>query len=65
MGTKNISRAQWAQIEKRVRQVDFEFDPSWKCLIDGLPFSRCDEHFEEDQDAIIAQVQGRIGVGSR
>ena len=62
MGTKKISRAQWAQIESRVRQVNFEFDPAWKCLIDGLPFKRCDEHFEEDQDDIIAQVKVRVGV---
>ena len=62
MSTKKISRSQWAQIEKRVRQVKFQFDPTWKCLIDGLEFARCMEHFEEDQDAIIAQVKERIGV---
>ena len=62
MGTKKISRAQWAQIEKRVRQVGFEFDPKWKCLIDGLDFRRCDEHFPEDQEAIIAQVKERVGA---
>lgn len=63
MGTKNISRAQWAQIEKRVRQVDFTFDPSWKCLIDGKDWSRSScEHNADDQDAIIAQVQERLKV---
>lgn len=54
------SRAQWAQIESRVRRVDFTFDPSWKCLIDGKDWSRqgC-EHTADDQDAIIAEVVAR------
>lgn len=60
MSTKKISRAQWAQIESRVRQVNFVFDPKWKCLIDGKPFSRCDDHYEEDQADIIAEVQRRV-----
>lgn len=61
----HISRAQWAQIEKRVRQVDFVFDPDWKCLIDGKDWSRygC-EHTADDQDAIIEQVSARLqGAG--
>lgn len=62
MSTKKISRAQWAQIEKRVKQVQFTFDPKWKCLIDGLDFKRCDEHFPEDQDEIISKVKERLGV---
>jgi hypothetical protein len=62
VSTKKISRAQWAQIESRVKQVGFVFDPKWKCLIDGLPYKRCDEHIEEDQDEIIAQVKERVGV---
>lgn len=63
--TGNISRAQWAQIEKRVRQVDFTFDPSWKCLIDGKPWKRsaC-AHNADDQDDIIQQVAIRLGHGS-
>lgn len=63
MTTQHISRAQWAQIEKRVRQVEFTFDPSWRCLIDGKPWSRfgC-EHNADDQDAIISQVASRLGL---
>jgi hypothetical protein len=62
LSTKKISRAQWSQIESRVKQVGFVFDPSWKCLIDGLAWKRCDEHFEDEQDEIIAQVKERLGV---
>lgn len=62
MPTKKISRAQWDQITKRVKQVNFEFDPSWKCLIDGKPFRQCDDHFEEDQDEIIAEVKRRVAA---
>lgn len=55
-----FSRAQWAQIESRVRQVKFIFDPKWKCLIDGTVWKRnqCD-HTAEDQHAIIEQVKER------
>ncbi len=62
VSTKKISRAQWSQIESRVRQVDFTFDPKWKCLIDGKPYKLCMEHIEEDQDDIIAAVKERIGA---
>lgn len=62
MTTKKISRAQWAQIESRVRQAEFSFDPAWKCLIDGVKYRLCDEHGPEDQAEIIEQVKERIGV---
>lgn len=62
MATKNISRAQWAQITKRVRQVDFTFDPKWKCLVDGISYDRCPEHVEEDQFEIIAEVKKRLAT---
>lgn len=63
MSHQHISRAEWAQIEKRVRQVDFTFDPSWKCLIDGKAWSRnsC-EHTADDQDEIIRAVSERERV---
>jgi hypothetical protein len=57
------SRAQWAQIESRVRQVEFTFDPTWKCLIDGKPWKRnaC-AHTADDQDGIIEAVTARLGI---
>lgn len=63
MSTKHISRAQWDQIEKRVKQSEFAFDPNWKCLIDGTPWarSRCD-HVVDDQHAIIEQVKDRLDL---
>lgn len=63
MGTKKISRAQWAQIESRVKQAGFAFDPKWKCLIDGTAWKRtnCD-HVAQDQHDIIEQVKVRLGV---
>lgn len=60
--TQKISRAQWEQIRKRVVQVGFVFDPSWKCLIDGLAWNKCYDHGEEDQVGIIAQVKERFGL---
>ena len=61
--TGHISRAQWAQIESRVRKVDFTFDPSWKCLIDGKDWSRSScEHDADDQDEIIDAVRARLYV---
>ena len=62
MTTQHISRAQWAQIEARVRKAGFEFDPKWKCLIDGLAYDKCLEHDEADQTAIIESVKTRLGV---
>jgi hypothetical protein len=49
-----------------VRKVDFTFDPSWKCLIDGKDWSRsaCD-HSADDQDDIISRVRSRIDAGAR
>jgi hypothetical protein len=63
--TDHISRAQWAQIEARVRKVDFAFDPAWKCLIDGKPWKRnaCD-HTADDQDDIIQRVSERVSKNS-
>lgn len=58
--TRKISRAQWDQIRSRVEQVGYKFDPKWKCLIDGLAWRRCDEHTEDDQTAIIAEVRARF-----
>lgn len=59
--TGHISRAQWAQIESRVRKVEFTFDPSWKCLIDGKDWSRSScEHDSDDQDEIIEAVRKRV-----
>ena len=61
--TGHISRSQWAQIEKRVRQVEFTFDPGWKCLIDGTDWARSScAHNADDQDDIIEQVQKRLGI---
>lgn len=60
--TRKISRSQWDQIEKRVRQVDFQFDPDWKCLLDGIAWNRCYEHTEDDQEFVISEVRKRIGV---
>ena len=60
VGTKHISRQQWAQIESRVRRGDFTFDPNWKCLIDGTLYSRCFEHDDEDQNSIIKAVKARL-----
>ncbi len=63
MSTQHISRAQWAQIEKRVRKVDFTFDPSWKCLIDGKDWGRSScEHDSQDQEDIIMAVNVRLGL---
>lgn len=57
----HYSRAQWAQIRSRVEQVDFVFDPSWKCLIDGKNWRRAEcGHTTADQDAIIEEVQTRF-----
>lgn len=63
MTTQHLSRAQWAQIEKRVKQANFAFDPKWKCLIDGAPWSRtkCD-HIVSDQHDIIEQVKVRLSA---
>ncbi len=60
--TQKISRAQWEQIRKRATQVSFVFDPGWKCLIDGLAWSRCADHTEEDQDDIIAAVRKKFSL---
>ncbi len=60
--THHISRAQWAQIESRVRRVQFEFNPKWKCLIDGKAWKQCTEHCVEDQEAIIAATRERIST---
>lgn len=62
--TQHISRSQWAQIEARVRRVGFEFDPGWKCLIDGLGYGKCLEHDEADQADIIQQVRARLNVNA-
>jgi hypothetical protein len=60
MSTHHISRAQWAQIEKRVKQAKHAFDPKWKCLIDGTPWPRAAcAHTEADQHDIIAKVKER------
>lgn len=63
MTTKHISRAQWAQIESRVKQAEFKFDPKWKCLIDGNVWkrTRCD-HNVDDQHDIIEQVKDRLDI---
>lgn len=58
--TQKISRSQWAQIRSRVEQVQFSFDPKWKCLIDGLAWKRCEQHTLDDQDAIIKEVRARF-----
>lgn len=62
MTTQHTSRAQWAQIEARVKQAKFRFDPKWKCLIDGLAYSKCREHDEVDQEEIIEIVKQRLAV---
>lgn len=59
MTTQHISRAQWAQIESRVRRVQFEFNPKWKCLIDGKAWAQCREHNLTDQHEIIEKVKTR------
>jgi hypothetical protein len=56
---EHYSRAHWAQIIKRARQVKFRFDPSWKCLICGTPFVRCWDHNEDQNDLIAAEAQRR------
>ncbi len=63
MTTKHTSRAQWDQIESRVKQADFFFDPKWKCLIDGQNWrrSRCG-HNVADQHDIIEQVKDRLDM---
>jgi len=60
--TDHISRAEWAQIESRVRKAQFAFDPAWKCLIDGKAYRQCDAHDEIDQDEIIAKVRERLNA---
>lgn len=60
--TQKISRAQWEQIRRRVQQVSFVFDPKWKCLIDGIAWSKCIEHNEDDQASIIEQVKVRFSI---
>lgn len=60
VGTKHISRQQWDQIESRVKKSNFTFDPKWKCLLDGLPYGKCYDHNDADQEEIIQAVQKRI-----
>lgn len=60
MTTQHLSRAQWAQIESRVRHSDFTFDPKWKCLIDGKAYRKCTEHGHQDQLDIIVAVNERV-----
>lgn len=62
MVKKKISRADWAQIESRVKQANFVFDPDWKCLIDGKKYWHCLDHVPEDQHDIIEAVKQRVGV---
>jgi hypothetical protein len=45
---------------KRARQVNFVFDPGWKCIIDGLPFRKCYEHSEEENEEILAEAKIRF-----
>ena len=58
--TNKISRSQWNQIVKRGRQVNFKFDPRWKCIIDGLAFNRCIEHSVEDNELVLAEAKTRF-----
>lgn len=58
--TNKISRAQWDQIQKRARQVNFVFDPAWKCIIDGLSFRKCPDHDEDDNERIVAEAKTRF-----
>lgn len=60
--TQHISRAQWEQIRKRVLQVQFVFDPAWKCLIDGQPWNKCRDHDENDMDEIIKAAKERFNL---
>lgn len=55
--TEKISRAQWQQIAKRVKQANGVFDPKWKCLIDGQRYDLCLDHGPEDNHEIIRQVR--------
>lgn len=61
--TNKISRSQWDQISKRVHSASYQFDPKWKCLIDGKKYTLC-EHSEDDQHAIIAEVIKRETVNA-
>lgn len=60
MSPQKISRAQWSQIESRIKKVNGVFDPKWKCLIDGADWRRgsC-AHTADDQHDIIEQVKAR------
>lgn len=62
---KKISRAQWEQISKRVRQAGYKFDDGWKCLLCGLRFknSPC-EHSVSENEEIIEKVRQRIQTSS-
>lgn len=62
--SKKISRSQWDQIHKRVKLADFQFDPDWKCLIDGKRYRECLDHDEIDQAEAIQGVKDRYSGSS-
>lgn len=58
---KKISRSQWVQIAKRVRLANYSFDKSWKCLICGFSFLKC-EHTHDENVQIIEGVKTRFEI---
>lgn len=54
-----FSRAEWTQIEKRVKQAQFKFDAKWKCFVCGHKFRVC-LHTVEDNHGILAEVRTRL-----